>query len=48
MTGTKRIHGVVSVRMEALDSMLFVRFDRRLTDAPRVTAAVQAVIDSVP
>lgn len=47
MTGTKRIPGVVAVRMEALDGMLFVRFDRHLTDAPRVTAAVQAVIDSV-
>lgn len=33
--------------MEALDRRLILRFDPRLTTADRVTAAVQAVVDSV-
>lgn len=47
MTGTRQIRGVVSVRLEALENKLFVTYDRRVTDAARVTAAVQAVIGSV-
>lgn len=37
----------MSVRMQALDSVLYVRFDARVTDEAKVTAAVQAVIDNV-
>lgn len=37
----------MSVRMQALDSVLYVRFDTHVTDEAKVTAAVQAVIDNV-
>jgi hypothetical protein len=33
--------------MEAMDRRLVLRFDPRVTTADRVTAAVQAVVDSV-
>jgi len=33
--------------MEAIDRRLILRFDPRMTSADRVTAAVQAVVDSV-
>ena len=33
--------------MQQMDNKLVLRFDRRLTSADRVTAAVQAVVDSV-
>ena len=33
--------------MEAIDRRLILRFDPRVTTADRVTAAVQAVVDSV-
>jgi hypothetical protein len=33
--------------MEAIDRKLTLRFDPRVTTAERVTAAVQAVVDSV-
>jgi len=47
VTGTKQIAGIVSVRLQPLDDMLYVRFDTRVTDEARVTAAIQAVIDNV-
>jgi hypothetical protein len=33
--------------MEQLENKLVLRFDRRVTTADRVTAAVQAVVDSI-
>jgi hypothetical protein len=33
--------------LEAIDRRLVLRFDPRVTTADRVTAAVQAVVDSV-
>jgi hypothetical protein len=33
--------------MEALDNILYVKFDTRLTDETKLKAAVQAVIDKV-
>lgn len=33
--------------MEAIDRRLILRFDPKLTTAERVTAAVQAVVDSI-
>jgi hypothetical protein len=33
--------------MEAMDRRLVLRFDPRVTTADRVTAAVQAVVDSL-
>jgi len=47
VTGAKKIPGVVAVRMEPLDNVLYVRFDTRVTDEARVTAAVRTVIDNV-
>ncbi|MEP6694231.1 MAG: hypothetical protein ABJB39_06270 [Chloroflexota bacterium] len=38
---------MVGVSMEPLDRRLTLRFDRRVTTADRVTAAVQAVVDSI-
>jgi hypothetical protein len=39
--------GVVGVSMVPLDRRLILRFDPHLTTADRVTAAVQAVVDSI-
>ena len=47
MTGSRKIEGVVGVSMEAMDRRLILRFDRRVTTADRVTAAVMAVVDSI-
>jgi hypothetical protein len=47
VTGAKKIDGVVSVSLEAIDRRLILRFDPRLTTADRVTAAVRAVVDSI-
>jgi len=47
VTGSRKIDGVVDVSMEQLDNKLVLRFDRRVTTADRVTAAVQAVVDSI-
>jgi hypothetical protein len=47
VTGARKIDGVVGVTMEAMDRRLVLRFDPRVTTADRVTAAVQAVVDSV-
>ena len=33
--------------MEQMENRLILRFDRRVTTADRVTAAVQAVVDSI-
>ena len=33
--------------MEQLENRLVLRFDRRVTSADRVTAAVQAVVDNI-
>jgi len=33
--------------MEQMENKLVLRFDRRVTTADRVTAAVQAVVDSI-
>ena len=33
--------------MEQMETKLVLRFDRRVTTADRVTAAVQAVVDSI-
>jgi hypothetical protein len=38
---------VVDVGMEQMENKLVLRFDRRVTTADRVTAAVQAVVDSI-
>jgi hypothetical protein len=38
---------MVSVSMQPLDRRLILRFDPRVTNADRVTAAVQAVVDSI-
>jgi hypothetical protein len=47
VTGTRKIDGVVDVSMEQMENKLVLRFDRRVTTAERVTAAVQAVVDSI-
>ena len=47
MTGTKKIPGVVSVRMAPLDDTLYVKYDTRVTDEAKLSVAVQAVIDNV-
>ena len=47
MTGTKRIPGVVSVRMAPLDDTLYVTFDTRVTEESAVRVAIQAVIENV-
>ena len=47
MTGSRKIDGVVDVSMEQMENKLVLRFDRRVTTADRVTAAVQAVVDSI-
>jgi hypothetical protein len=47
VTGSRRIEGVVQVSMVPLDRRLTLRFDPHVTTADRVTAAVQAVVDSV-
>jgi len=47
VTGSRKIDGVVDVSLEQLDNKLVLRFDRRVTTADRVTAAVQAVVDSI-
>jgi hypothetical protein len=47
VTGARKIDGVVAVSMEAMDRRLVLRFDPRVTTADRVTAAVQAVVDSI-
>jgi len=47
VTDCRKIEGVVSVSMVALDRKLTLRFDPRVTNAARVTAAVQAVVDSI-
>jgi hypothetical protein len=47
VTGARKIDGVVGVTMEAMDRRLVLRFDPRVTTPDRVTAAVQAVVDSV-
>ncbi|HKY51692.1 MAG TPA: hypothetical protein VJP45_10590 [Candidatus Limnocylindria bacterium] len=46
-TESKKIEGVVAVEMAAFDRQLTLRFDRRVTTRERVTAALQAVLDSV-
>jgi hypothetical protein len=38
---------VVDVSMEQMENRLVLRFDRRVTTADRVTAAVQAVVDNI-
>jgi hypothetical protein len=38
---------VVDVGMEQMENRLVLRFDRRVTTADRVTAAVRAVVDSI-
>jgi hypothetical protein len=38
---------VVDVGMEQMENKLVLRFDRRVTTADRVTAAVQAVVDNI-
>jgi hypothetical protein len=47
VTGSRKIDGVVDVSMEQMENRLVLRFDRRVTTADRVTAAVQAVVDSI-
>jgi hypothetical protein len=47
VTGCRKIEGVVEVSVASLDRRLILRFDPRVTTAERVTAAVQAVVDSV-
>ena len=47
MSRTKQIPGVISVRLEALDDLLFVRYDPSVTDERRVSTAVMAAIDSI-
>ncbi|HUG07125.1 MAG: hypothetical protein WEE03_02180 [Chloroflexota bacterium] len=47
MTGSRKIDGVVEVSMQQVENRLVLRFDRRVTTADRVTAAVQAVVDSI-
>jgi hypothetical protein len=38
---------VVEVSMRQMENRLVLRFDRRVTNADRVTAAVQAVVDHI-
>jgi hypothetical protein len=47
VTGARKIDGVVGVSMEPMDRKLILRFDTHVTTADRVTAAVQAVVDSI-
>jgi hypothetical protein len=47
VTGSRKIDGVVDVSMQQMENKLVLRFDRRVTTADRVTAAVQAVVDSI-
>ena len=47
MTGSRKIDGVVEVGMEQMENKLVLRFDRRVTTADRVTAAVLAVVDNI-
>jgi hypothetical protein len=47
VTGSRKIDGVVDVSMEQMENKLVLRFDRRVTTADRVTAAVQAVVNSI-
>jgi len=47
VTGAREILGVTFVHMRPLDSILVVSFDRRVTDEAKVTAAVQAVVDTI-
>jgi hypothetical protein len=47
VTGSRKIEGIVSVSVEPMDRRLILRFDPRVTNADRVTAAVQAVVDSI-
>jgi hypothetical protein len=47
VTGSRKIDGVVDVSVEQMENKLVLRFDRRVTTADRVTAAVQAVVNSI-
>lgn len=47
VTGAKQIRGVVSIRVDALEGKLWVRYDTALTTEATVLAAVNKVIDEV-
>jgi hypothetical protein len=47
VTGTRKIPGVLTVRIEPLDNILTVTYDGRVTDEPSLLAAIRVVIDSV-
>jgi hypothetical protein len=47
VTGSRKIDGVIEVSMKQVENRLVLRFDRRVTSADRVTAAVQAVVDNI-
>jgi len=47
VTGSRKIDGVIDVSMQQMENKLVLRFDRRVTTADRVTAAVQAVVDRI-